>query len=364
LTVDAPPSPFFSQCLDHVRWISAVFVLLGHTRSFLFKPFKKIENPDSLDYLFYALTNLQNEAVICFFVISGYLIGGKLLGYYQQGHVPVRKYITDRLVRLYIVLLPSLGLVYITSAMGFCDPPGTDEWLASIFYLQHIISDVTACNIPLWSLANEFWYYVIGLLVVVGLLHSRAISAVGLLLVMLVLIQDDFTRENVLLCFPMWILGVFLLNQKCLNKCHIGIIASGAIFILTIALSRSHLIDNLFFVRDTAIAIGLFLVLVSLRNTTWKIAIAPNFGRFMASFSFSLYLIHWPLLKIIRKLMWDNGIYVNLLPDSAYAIFTYLGVCLSCLVSAYVFSLVTERNTGHLRSLLLRLIKVGKPAKL
>jgi len=345
-----------------VRWISAFVVLLGHARSFLFKPYKQIDDPGVIDAIFYALTNLQNEAVISFFVISGYLIGGKLLEYYRRGQVPVRKYIIDRLVRLYIVLLPILGLVYLVSALGFCDTPSASQWITSLFYMQHILADVTSCNIPLWSLANEFWYYLIGLLFVIGLLHSKTLSFVGLFLVFLVLTQDEITRENVLLSFPMWLLGVYVHSQKHAHRFKVGIIISCVIFIITLALSRSHLIDNLFFVRDTSIAIGLFLVLISLRSSKAKKAIAPEFGRFMASFSFSLYLIHWPLLLIIQKLLIKNGLSVYQYPGTVYAYLTYIGVCLTCLIAAYGFSLLTERNTGSLRTLILRLLTGGKAA--
>ena len=338
-------SPVFSECLDHVRWASAVLVLIGHARNLFFVPLKNVNDPNILEYLFYGITGFQNEAVICFFVISGYLIGGKLLKYYQTGHVPVAGYIIDRLVRLYIVLIPSFALALLAQSEGYCPSETLMDWGTNLIFLQHILVDTTQCNVPLWSLANEFWYYSIGLFVVLFLLKYKKSAVIGLVICILILLLDNFDRENVLLNLPIWCAGLFLIWSTSLQRYDPGLLVSGGILLIAMIISRSHVADSMFVIRDFFTAFGIFLFLLSARNL--KIPpLAPRFARFMSSFSFSLYLIHWPTLLLLRGSLPER----NFQPNEPRFILIYIGVCIACLLIAYGFSLVTERNTVTVRS--------------
>ncbi len=320
-------------------------MLIGHTRNAFFVPFKSVNNPTLFEYIFYGLTNLQNEAVLFFFVISGYLIGGKLLEYCQNDHIPIARYCVDRLVRLYIVLIPCLGLTAISQLSGYCGHDDTLEtYVGNLFYVQHVLAPKLVCNEPLWSLANEFWYYTIGLFVAVYVLRSKTVAAVGLLLCLVLLLFDDFNRENILVYFWAWGAGVALTWSAALRRFTPGIFLASGLLVTVLIYSRISIVGDLFRISDLFVVIAIFLFLSAARNLDAP-NIAPRFGRFMASFSFSLYVIHWPLLRVI------SGVFsaVNFHPGELRATIVYLGSCLFTLIAAYVFSLATERNTHSVR---------------
>jgi len=353
--LEEAPSVFFSDCLDHVRWISAFFVMTGHVRNVLFPPYDRIQHPSAFDTVFYAVTNFQNEAVICFFVISGYLIGGKLYRYYHQGAVPIKKYIIDRLTRLYIVLIPAILLTMIVSALVDGDIGDIQTYLGSLFYLQHILTVLPPFNPPLWSLANEFWYYTIGLIVIL-LPQRRLIAAILLAAILTLLLIDTFTRENVLVCLPMWCIGAMLIRHDLLGKADLGLVVAGMIFIGVLVISRRHVLDDLFVMRDYGIVAGLFLLLLSLKRRKTARTLMPGLGRIMASFSFSLYLIHWPVLMLIKETLKNLEIIPNLTPIVLETYVIYVTACVTCLLAAFIFAFFTERQTNRVRKKILSIL--------
>ena len=65
--------------LDLVRGLSALLVMLGHLRSFLFLDFGELHGAGVIAKLFYFCTGLGHQAVMVFFVLSGYFVGGSVL---------------------------------------------------------------------------------------------------------------------------------------------------------------------------------------------------------------------------------------------------------------------------------------------
>ncbi len=58
--------------------------------------------------LVYFITNLGHEAVVVFFVLSGFLIGGNLTDSMRRGSFDLVRYLIARFTRVYIVYLPAL----------------------------------------------------------------------------------------------------------------------------------------------------------------------------------------------------------------------------------------------------------------
>src|ERR1035437_10604196 len=55
--------------------------------------------------------------MICF-VLSGYLVGGSVLRAFQRDNWPGKEYLTKRLTRLWVVLLPALLLTIVLDNVG------------------------------------------------------------------------------------------------------------------------------------------------------------------------------------------------------------------------------------------------------
>ena len=120
-----------------------------------------------------------------FFVLSGFFIGGSVFHKISDGTWGWGDYLANRLSRLWVVLIPALVLtfafdeagIFLTGGNGYNGEfnqmihsgpmlngrldTGFLCFLSNLFFLQTIISPVFGSNGPLWSLCNEFWYYII-----------------------------------------------------------------------------------------------------------------------------------------------------------------------------------------------------------
>lgn len=144
--------------------------------------FGQIKSPTIFDRMFYLTTGLGHQAVMVFFVLSGYLVGGSVLTAYQSGRWSWMNYTLRRMSRLWMVLLPALVLTLVLDSVGrhffplgyegkfqaICNSVPTlakpdnlqaTTFLGNALFLQNIEVPILGTNGPLWSLANEFWYY-------------------------------------------------------------------------------------------------------------------------------------------------------------------------------------------------------------
>lgn len=331
-------------------------VLFGHTRNIIFGPFSDATSPGPAQYGLFYLGNFQNEAVICFFVISGYLVGGRVYVEVSGGRFCARDYIVARLSRLYIVLIPALLLTYGLAGAGYCTAASSAQQVASLFFLQAILVPEPTCNLPLWSLANEFWYYALALCAALLPAHRiRAAIAIGVAIALLSI--DSIDRKNVLLYLPVWLIGAAVIASKRVPIARSGPWIGGVLFLAALAVSRSHVLDERFLLRDYLIAGTLFLLLCALRECKGTRLCMPKLGYRLASFSFTLYLVHFPILQAARVWLREIGWFaLPLSPDApvAYGVFFALfGFCILC---AFLLAPVTEWQTDRLRKWIRRVL--------
>jgi len=64
--------------LDAVRSLAAFDVVIGHARNLFLQPYESIAFPSYLDKVIYFVTGLGHQAVIAFFVLSGFFIGASV----------------------------------------------------------------------------------------------------------------------------------------------------------------------------------------------------------------------------------------------------------------------------------------------
>lgn len=171
--------------LDLVRGLSALVVLLSHSRNFFMKDFGELADPGHMAMIFYLLSGLGHQAVMVFFVLSGYFVGGSVLSGLQSGRFLWSRYSLARLTRLWVVLVPALLLTLVCDLSGrwlagpaayagslhgvFGQGPSVSQpamivpslFLGNLMFLQTVRFPVYGSNGPLWSLAYEFWYYAI-----------------------------------------------------------------------------------------------------------------------------------------------------------------------------------------------------------
>ncbi len=104
--------------LDGLRGLAAFLVCAEHLRAFLYIQFTQIKSPGVVDRLFYFVTGLGHKAVMVFFVMSGFLVGGSVISAHQKGSWSWSSYALRRMTRLWLVLIPALLLTLCWETLG------------------------------------------------------------------------------------------------------------------------------------------------------------------------------------------------------------------------------------------------------
>ena len=108
---DAVRLPAYSVYLDCVRAVAAFLVLAGHARMLFFGVHTKAGMiPTGLvgGTSGPTIPGLGSQAVIIFFVLSGFLVGGSAWRAVASERWSWKSYLSKRLIRLWIVLIPAL----------------------------------------------------------------------------------------------------------------------------------------------------------------------------------------------------------------------------------------------------------------
>jgi peptidoglycan/LPS O-acetylase OafA/YrhL len=190
----------FSLYLDLARACAALAVVVAHFGYFhIFDDAQIARIPD-----------FGREAVIAFFVLSGFVIAYSA----EHKNLTAHSYVVARVARLYSVVLPVLALAFIlaTVVQDVLHVPIGDSyelrrpWLYVPFHLA-FLGDVWSLVerppwlIPYWSLDYEAWYYVL-----FGVFHftqgRRRWLAAGAVLAVV--------GPRLWLLLPVWLSGVAL----------------------------------------------------------------------------------------------------------------------------------------------------------
>src|SRR5688572_27624552 len=102
---------------DLLRGIAAIIVVIGHLRALIFEEFSEIKG-NMLSSFFYFITGFGHQAVIVFFVLSGFFIIRSIHESVDRGKWKVKEYAINRMTRLWIVLLPALLLTLLWDRLG------------------------------------------------------------------------------------------------------------------------------------------------------------------------------------------------------------------------------------------------------
>lgn len=362
-----------SASLDLMRAIAACAVMFGHLRAFFFVDFQHLAAKTWYFKGLYFLTGFGHQAVMVFFVLSGFLISATAIRAHVTGQWSWRDYAINRATRLYVVLIPGLllGLLWdflgsrLSGGLGFYSHPIRDfgsavplehlsasAFFGNLFFLQTILCPTFGSNGPLWSLANEFWYYVlfpVALGAVLAWVGKRVGPALGL--TCLAVCVSWFIGLGIFMGFLIWLAGCALVFFYSKTRIH-----SKMWFAFSLLCSLTLLCASLYIAREFgtnplisdlsvgfAFAIFLYVALQSSfgENSPRYLAMARDF----AGFSYSLYVLHFPFLFLLRTRFvpperWQPTPFHLLQGGIAGA---------TCLVFAWFVSLFTERKTSAAR---------------
>lgn len=305
----------FSLLLDGLRFMAAMLVFVYHAEFLLGEPALS------------PLASFGHDAVLFFFIISGFVIGYAS----SQKEKNLTDYAIARVSRIYSVAVPSLILVALLSSLGQALAPRhytalpLGDWLEvswkSLLFLNYSNTPFrpVPLNPPYWSLCYEFWFYVIFACFSYLDGKKRWLFAAAACLL---------AGPQILMLLPIWVAGLWVFR----NTHRIAMpprLAVGLLLavITTYLFIRALNIDDRLaqwswkslatqgistaslgwsrrFLPDHLVA-ALFLVgfccLFSLRSV-----LAARLARFesqikaVASYTFTFYLFHYPLLEFFR----------------------------------------------------------------
>lgn len=373
---DGPGYPL----LDGLRGAAALLVLVSHARHFVFEDYGGQPLSGPLMTLFYGATALGHQAVIIFFVLSGFLISGSVHRSVAAGRWRWRDYLSRRLSRLWTVLLPCLVATLVVDQLAihftgsrfysgqltfyrsgpeqFGAAYDPETLLANVLFLQGVAAPVYGSNGPLWSLANEFWYYLVFAALFTAT-PARWRTAILLASALLAFAAGALLDQRLLYLWPAWLIGygvLRLLPWFTRRRAAAPVFASLA----GLGVAAGLAVPALLFAGDLPLA-DLFLALafaaVVLVLATHRLppAILRGPADWSARISYSLYLSHFPVLAALSALALGNQRQAfGWAPMGVFGLF-----CLASLGVAGGLYWAFERHTARVRRQVSRLLRVA-----
>lgn len=344
-----------SDSLDLIRGLAALFVMAGHVRTVFFVPFGEAGDVGVIYSAFYFLTGYGHECVIIFFVLSGYFVGSAF-----HRNRQLANYSVNRLSRLWVVLLPALILTVGLDTLGmylnpsksfytiahtfrFIDPSNDRSlltFIGNVFFLQTVEVPTFGSNAPLWSLANEFWYYV--LFPACYFLFAKGSSSgkrlASALIAAVLLYWLGMKNLPLALGFFIWLMGygAWLVSWKP------GMIVRIVFVLIFLAVCVGVRIYQTAY-DDFILGIAATGLVVAVRDI--RLGHLGPVAVFLSRISYTLYLIHLPLIIFLAATV----LYGTLYTPNPLTITYFFAIALAILVFSWLFYYVFERNTDVVR---------------
>lgn len=367
LTPKRPASDLRLAWLDWVRFIAAAMVVVGHVRDRFVVAYGVLPEGQKgpLTAMAYLLSRFGNEAVVVFFVLSGFLVAGRGCERLLAGSFSISDYAIDRVTRIYVPYVPAL-LVTWACALVVGTPATLDMFLANLFGLQGVLSPNFGANGPLWSLAYEIWFYAI-LGSAAGCLAFSGNRPIGYFLSALLLLAGMavFTclDHSYLMC---WVIGAVAYFHRPVRRslptlvggiclCAIGAIAnqlgteSVSVDVASLrSCIPSQAIARLLLAAGAACAVSYLVTTTPTGTLAMRL---DRIGSRLASFSYTLFLTHYPVLLVIEATLFPKQDRLSL--QLAIACGTAIGVAVAVALLLYW---LFEYRTAAARRLCRRMV--------
>ncbi len=342
--------------IDWLRFLAAFAVLMVHTRGAAFVEYGALPagQHHPLVAVAFACTRIGGEAVLLFFVLSGFLVGGRLFDRVVAGEFRTLDYALDRVTRIFIPLLPALGLTFGVSYL-LDAPINYFSFAANTIGLQEVVAPTLNLNDPLWSLSFEIWFYVLGGSLA-WLVQKEKMAVVPALFFLASLAVFSKLGGSYLFC---WVLGAVAWRIRprrpslALFGCGLVLIAVGAVMaqlnLNTVSIGLKnvhHWLPGVPMVR-LVLATGYGLVLQFLVACPPSSGLLQGFERMgskLAASSYTLYLTHYPVLALLSYLGWKRAARVDLHSSALF-----VGAVLVCCCVTWGLYFAFESRTSSVR---------------
>lgn len=354
-----------SLLISLLRGLAALQVAAAHLRAEMFPGLSELARPPLYYQVLAFATGFAHQAVVVFFLISGWLVGGSLLNKLSMAPAPWRGYAIDRLTRLWTVLVPALCLMLLVGAFtGRIDPSHADfsaaneystaSFAGNLVGLQTVAVSNFAGNYALWSLANETWYYIqfpLLLIVFTGATRLRQLGAATLLVLLGATLPLPIT-----LYFALWLLGALFSRLRI--TCGTGmriclvVLAAGCSTWFRIHGSNNDLEPDSF-LQDVVYSLPLLAFLAAMQfridPEAPRLRMLARTAHVLSEFSFTLYVLHIPLIKLLRHVGLQTLGRDRLSATSPADYGIYAAMLALLLLASYLSYLLFESHTFRIR---------------
>lgn len=363
--------PLYSLHLDLIRGLAALLVLVGHLRVVLtghsgtasgFQTPGFLKHPENT-------TGLGHAAVVVFFVLSGYLVGGAAVRDLKKRRFSWLSYALKRIVRLWTVLIPTLLLgaffdllsrhyfpssqVVSSGQFGPLVFQGHDflqfaRYSAFLQSIERLHIPRFGSNAALWSLSNEFFYYLLFPLIAILCIGRQFTKSQRILVGIVAAFLLWFLGPLITNYFPLWLCGVavYMLPSRIPARLqNLANVVLAIQFCTVLYIMRSDSLDP--FLADIWIAISFTALLYGLLHQVQSTSsvVYARLAHIMSLPSYSLYANHIPPSILIAAILETTG----------HRLFIHTGVTFALVFLAVLgynglFYFAFERNTDRIRS--------------
>jgi peptidoglycan/LPS O-acetylase OafA/YrhL len=251
-----------------------------------------------------------HQAVMVFFVLSGFVIHHAA----QTGERSLESFATSRITRIYSVVVPCILLTILCDQIGMRLAPDLYSYLEvdraqgspaaralwSLFMLNESWLRLRMfSNLPYWSLCFEVWYYALFAAWFYCTGRTRLLLTGGLALV---------AGPRILLLFPVWIMGALAYRETASTNWRAGTVWLA--FLQPLAIAAIWLaagVEPPAFVGDYVLGLSVALHLMAAKRLDAPLVATQQclepVVRWIAARSFTLYLLHMPLMYLTMALV-------------------------------------------------------------
>jgi peptidoglycan/LPS O-acetylase OafA/YrhL len=234
------------------------------------------------------------------------------------------------------------------SGPGYQCPWSGSLWtlIGNICFLQTILVPVYGSNSPMWSLANEFWYYFLFPLALIAIGTIGNASKLSRIFSVTFFIAGCFALPRDLLChFSIWLLGVFV--WLCPHKPHfrqLPVYSFGMmVFAGALIASKTHVAP--LFLLQLLLGISFAIFAIPLRQTARVTTFVDHAIWGLSELSYSLYLFHFPFVIAVAGIFYKGS---RMQPT--FGAFVQFGLWLTLIIFGSIgFWWLFERNTHAIR---------------
>ena len=333
-----------------MRGLAAFLVLIDHVRGDMFVPYGElaVSQRGLATVLFFGVTRLGQEAVIAFFVLSGFLVGGQVISRARNGSFDIGTYAIDRATRIYIPLVPACILAVVIDRLFYNRSPDVIQVLGNMVGLNEVLVSSLAIDPVLWSLAYEIWFYVLA--GAVGYIVTRGPNIATLLVLTVCVLVFSILKMEYLL---FWLLGagasvlISIRFKTALLVIGICLAVVGTVSYELAADSKS-LVPVAYMppvAAEFLVSLGIAMTLPFLASARVNQSLfgIRSFAAAVSGFSYTLYLFHRPIDTALDTIIArsDN---ISLVSLSLYLLRLAI-----CLMGAVIFYYCWERHTAAAR---------------